>query len=84
MQALGDRVIVKPITEEKTASGIILSTPKETTDGIVISVGDKAPVVKAGDKVRYIPNSGIQVEHEKEQYRILRITEILFIHGNIS
>ena len=80
MQALGDRVVVKPITEEKTAGGIILSTPKETTDAIVVSVGEKAPTVKAGDKVRYIPSSGITVEVDGEQLRVLRITEILFIH----
>ena len=84
MQALGDRVIVKPITEEKTTGGIILATPKETTDGIVVSVGEKAPTVKEGQKVRYIPGSGMPVEIDGEQFRILRITEILFIHGNIS
>lgn len=80
MQALGDRVIVKPIKEEKTSGGIILTTPVETADAVVVSVGEKTPIVKEGDTIRYIPNSGVNFTKDDEDYKLLRITDILFIH----
>jgi len=89
LQPLGDRVIVKPATEEEvTKGGIILpDTAKEKPQrGQIIAVGPGrldedgkriAMEVKKGDKVIYAKYAGMEIKEDEEEYLILRESDIL-------
>lgn len=83
LRPVGDKVIVKPKTEEeRTAGGIILpDTAKEKpSEGTVIAVGPgrtlengtrKPLEVKEGDTVIYSKYGGTEVKLKGEEYVIL-------------
>ena len=89
LKPLGDRVLVKPITEEEvTKGGIILpDTAKEKPQrGEIIAVGPGrldeqgkrvAMEVKKGDKVLYAKYAGTEVKIDDDEYLILRESDIL-------
>ena len=90
LQPLGDRVVVKPLSEEdmKTPSGIFIpDTAKEKTqEGEVVAVGpgepnDKGekikPDVETGDKVVYSKYGGTEIKVEGVEYLILSSRDIL-------
>ena len=93
LKPLGDRVVIKPAAaEEKTAGGIILpDTVKEKpVEGTVIAVGpgkvaDDGKMikmeVKVGDKVLYGKYSGTEVTINREDYLIMRESDIFGILG---
>lgn len=85
---LGDNVLVKQKKEEKTKSGIILSTEKELPEATVVAVGPgkvldngtrTAMEVKVGDVVFLKSWGGDKVEIEKEEYKIVSQSDILAI-----
>lgn len=90
---LGDRVLVKPVSEEelsKTSSGIIIpeTVSKEKPEtGTVIAVGEgkwedgkRVPVsVKVGDKVVFSRYGYDEVKLEGEEYYILKEENVLAI-----
>lgn len=88
---LGDRLIVKPKSqEEKTASGIILpdSAKEKPQEGEVVAAGEgkltdegkRLPMhVKVGDKVIYGKYSGTEVKIDGEEYLIVSEKDILAI-----
>ena len=90
LQPLGDRVIVKPLSEEdnKTPSGIYIpDTAKEKPqEGEVVPVGpgepnengeNIKPDVEAGDKVVYSKYGGTEIKVEGTEYLILSSRDIL-------
>ena len=90
LQPLGDRVVVKPLSEEdmKTPSGIYIpDTAKEKPqEGEVVAVGpgepnDKGekikPDVEKGDKVVYSKYGGTEIKFEGVEYLILSSRDIL-------
>ena len=88
IQPLGDNVLVKQKKEEKTKSGIILSSEKELPEAIVMSVGPGKMMddgkrgqmdVKVGDVVLLKSWGGDKVEIEKEEYKIVSQSDILAI-----
>ena len=87
LQPVGDRVLVRPMTEEEvTTSGIVLpdTVDKEKkAEGEVLAIGDGEDVtklsLKVGDKVLYGKYSGDDVEYEKEELKFLKADEILAI-----
>jgi len=93
LKPLGDRVVVKPAAaEEKTAGGIILpDTVKEKpVEGTVVAAGpgkvadDGKAIkmeVKVGDKVLYGKYSGTEVTINREDYLIMRESDIFGILG---
>ena len=78
LQPLGDRVVVKPLSEEdsKTPSGIYIpDTAKEKPQkGNIVAVGpgtkDNPVTVKVGDVVLYGKYSGTELNHEGKDYLI--------------
>lgn len=83
VKPLADRVLIKPKeAEEKTQSGIIIpDTAKEKPmEGEVVAVGngkkDEPMTVKVGDKVLYGKYSGTEINIDKEQYLIMRESDI--------
>ena len=90
LQPLGDRVIVKPLSEEdnKTPSGIYIpDTAKEKPqEGEVVAVGpgkrlDNGSVqemgLKKGDKILFSKYGGTDVKVDGEDYLIMREDDIL-------
>lgn len=91
IKPLADRVVVKPMEqEEKQQGGIIIpDTAKEKPqEGEIIAVGPGkvsdsgqkvAMEVKKGDRVLYGKYSGTEVTVDKEDYLIMRESDILAI-----
>lgn len=90
IRPLADRVVVKPVeAEETTSSGIILSASSQEKPQIaeVIAVGPGGVVdgkevemyVKVGDKVITGKYSGTEVKLNKEEYTIVRQSDILAV-----
>ena len=90
LQPLGDRVVVKPLSEEdsKTPSGIYIpDTAKEKPqEGEVVAVGPGEPHdngekikpdVETGDKVVYSKYGGTEIKVEGTEYLILSSRDIL-------
>ena len=92
LQPLGDRVVVKPLSEEesKTPSGIYIpDTAKEKPQvGKIVAVGkgkmsDSGSLikmdVKVNDKVLYGKYSGTEISFEGDELLIMRESDILAI-----
>ena len=83
---LADNVLLKSFeAEEKTASGIILSTATKEKSVIseVVSVGpgtkDVTMTVKAGEKVVVGKFTGTDVTIDKEDYKFVKQDDILAV-----
>ena len=90
IKPLADRVLLKmEEEEEKTKSGIILSTGSkekpQTAKVIEVGPGEKINdkveemYVKKGDRVIINTYSGADVKYEGEEYKIVRQSDILAI-----
>ncbi|MFZ1751324.1 MAG: co-chaperone GroES [Saprospiraceae bacterium] len=86
MKPINDRVVVKPApAEEKTSGGIIIpDTAKEKPQrGEVVAVGpgkeDHKMTVKKGDIVLYGKYAGQEINHEGQDFLIMREDDILVI-----
>lgn len=86
IQPLADRVLVAPAAAETTtSSGIIIpDTAKEKPQkGTVVAVGpgtkDQPVTVKVGDQVLYGKYSGTELQHEGEDYLIMKESDLLAI-----
>jgi len=90
LKPLADRVVIKNIElEETTASGIVLpgSAKEKPQVAEVIAVGPGGNVdgkeivmyVKPGDKVVYSKYAGTEIKLNKEEYIIVRQSDILAV-----
>ena len=90
IKPLADRVVVKAVeVEETTSSGIILAAASQEKPQIaeVVAVGPGGMIdgnevemyVKVGDRVITSKYSGTEVKLNKEEYTIVRQSEILAI-----
>ena len=85
LKPLGDRIIVKPVTEEEvTKSGIVLPDTVEKEkkeEGEVMAVGDGEKIkklgLKQGDKVIFGKYSGEEVTIEEIEYKVLKEEDVL-------
>lgn len=85
LKPLGDRIIVKPVTEEEvTKSGIVLPETVEKEkkeEGEVIAVGDGEKIsklgLKEGDKVIFGKYSGEEVTLDEIEYKVLKEEDVL-------
>lgn len=90
LKPLGDRVVIKHLeAEETTKSGIILTgaAKEKPQEAIVVAVGPGGMVdgekvameVKVGDKVIYSKYAGTEVTLNKEEFIIVKQSDILAI-----
>ena len=88
IKPLGDNVLVKQKKEEKTKSGIILTSEKELPEAEVVGVGPgrvygdgsrTAMNVKPGDRVLLKSWGGEKVELEGVEYKIISQDDILAV-----
>lgn len=87
LKPLGDRIVVKPVTQEEvTKSGIVLpdTVEKEKKEqGEVIAIGDGEKIkklnLKVGDKVIFGKYAGDEVEIEDTEYKVLKEEDVLAV-----
>ena len=86
IKPLADRVLVEPATAEtKTSSGIIIpDTAKEKPQkGTVVAVGpgtkENPVTVKVGDHVLYGKYAGTELQHDGNDYLIMKENDLLAI-----
>ena len=93
LKPLCDRVVIKQLeAEETTKSGIVLPTQskEKPQEAEVVAVGPGGMVdgkeikmeVKVGDRVIYSKYAGTEVKLDKEEYIIVRQSDILAIVEN--
>lgn len=79
----GDRLVVRDPDEgeRKTAGGLLIPAtavpaPKRLAWGEVALVGPDVRVAKDGDRVLYLPSSGLEVELDGADYVLLRERDV--------
>ena len=86
IKPIGERVLLKPIKkEEKTKSGILLSSKSSNTDTkneaevVALGKGEKLEGIKVGDKVIFNKFSGNEIEDGDIKYLIFNADDILAV-----
>ena len=86
IKPIGERVLLKPIKkEEKTKSGILLSSKSSNTDTkneaevVALGKGEKLEGIKVGDKVIFNKFSGNEIEDGEEKYLVVNAEDILAV-----
>ena len=86
IKPIGERVLLKPIKkEEKTKSGILLSSKSSNTDTkneaevVALGKGEKLEGIKIGDKVIFNKFSGNEIEDGDIKYLIVNADDILAV-----
>ena len=86
IKPIGERVLLKPIKkEEKTKSGILLSSKSSNTDtknqAEVVALGksEKLEGIKVGDKVIFNKFSATEIEDGDIKYLIVNADDILAV-----
>jgi chaperonin GroES len=79
----GDRLVVRTSEngERKSAGGLLIPAtavpaPRRLTWGDVTLVGPDVRVAKQGDRVLFLPSSGLEVELEGEELVLLRERDV--------
>jgi len=74
MKIVGPKVLVEiSEPEETTESGVFIPVANRIqNEGTVILVGDRTRFIKVGDKVRYYPHCGSQIEYEGKNCLFLK------------
>ena len=88
IKPIGERVLLKPIKkEEKTKSGILLSSKSSNTDTkneaevVALGKGEKLEGIKVGDKVIFNKFSATEIEDGDIKYLIVNADDILAVIG---
>lgn len=83
LRLTADRLVVKTPGdgERKTAGGLLIPAtampaPKRLSWGEVQLVGPDVRVAKRGDRVLFLPSSGLEVELDDEDYILLRERDV--------
>lgn len=87
IKPLGDRVLVKPITEDETTkSGIILPNTvdkEKKAEGEIIALGEGEKIkklnLKKGDKVLFGKYAGEEIKVDDIEYKILSHEDVLAV-----
>jgi co-chaperonin GroES (HSP10) len=81
LEPLDDHVVVQPLDDTETASGLIVPVNEaaQCTTGIVASVGPDVTGVEPGDKVLYPRDAGYEVRlvRSSHRVRVLRREELI-------
>jgi chaperonin GroES len=87
----GDRLVVRlPGNGERTSSGGLLipatamPAPKRLSWGDVALAGPEVRVAKVGDRVLFLPSSGLEVELEGEDLVLLRERDVQAVSSPVA
>jgi co-chaperonin GroES (HSP10) len=72
IEPLDDYIVIQPLEESETASGLIvpLNEAAQCATGIVAAVGPEVSAVEPGDKVLYPRNAGYEVRLVRSSHRV--------------
>ena len=72
LEPLDDYLVVQPLDETETASGLIvpINEAAQCTTGIVAAVGPDVTLVEPGDKVLYPREAGYEVRLVRSSHRV--------------
>jgi co-chaperonin GroES (HSP10) len=72
LEPLDDYLVVEPLDETETASGLIvpINEAAQCATGIVASVGPDVTLVEPGDKVLYPHGAGYEVRMVRASHRV--------------
>ena len=72
LEPLEDHLVVEPLDDSETASGLIvpLNEASQTRTGIVVSVGPDVNGVEPGDKILYARDAGYDVRLARSPLRV--------------
>ena len=72
LEPLDDYLVVQPLDETETASGLIvpINEAAQCATGIVVSVGPDVALVEPGDKVLYPRDAGYEVRLVRSSHRV--------------
>ena len=81
LEPLDDHVVVQPLDETETATGLIvpINEAAQCATGIVASIGPDVSGVEPGDKVLYPREAGYEVRlvRSSHRVRVLRREELI-------
>jgi co-chaperonin GroES (HSP10) len=81
LEPLEDYLVVEPLDESETASGLIvpINEASQTRTGIVASVGPDVAGVEPGDKVLFPRDAGydVRLAHSPVRLRVLRREDVI-------
>ena len=79
LEPLDDFVVVEPLDESETASGLIVPANEaaQCATGIVVSVGPDVTGVEPGDKVLYPREAGFDVRLGGIDVKVLKREELI-------
>lgn len=73
MQLVGDKILVKPLIEETTTSGIFIPVKSQNKNvGKVLMIGSRVQKVRVGDSVKYENEAGVKFDFDGSECLILR------------
>ena len=72
LEPLDDYVVIQPLDESETASGLIvpINEAAQCLTGIVVAVGPDVTLVEPGDKVLYPSEAGFEVRLVRSSHRV--------------
>ena len=86
MKAIGKYIVIQPDKEvvEQTKGGLLLDVKNKENiryrDATVVSVGSDVPtVITEGCKIKYDKHAGHGVEVDKDEYKVIKIDDIIGI-----
>jgi chaperonin GroES len=79
LEPLDDYIVIEPLDETETASGLIVPINEATqcATGIVASVGPDVTAVEPGDKVLYPRDAGYEVRLGGIEVKVLRREDLI-------
>jgi co-chaperonin GroES (HSP10) len=72
IEPLDDYLVVQPLDDSETSSGLIvpINEAAQCTTGIVVAVGQDVGAVEPGDKVLYPREAGYEVRLVRSSHRV--------------
>jgi co-chaperonin GroES (HSP10) len=72
IEPLDDFLVVQPLDDSETASGLIvpINEAMQCATGIIVSVGPDVAVLEPGDKVLYPREAGYEVRLVRSSHRV--------------
>ncbi len=72
IEPLDDYLVVQPLDESETSSGLIvpINEAAQCTTGIIVSVGPDVAALEPGDKVLYPREAGYEVRLVRSSHRV--------------
>ena len=81
LEPLDDYLVMQPLEDTETASGLIVPVNEaaQCSTGIVVAVGPDVPAVEPGEKVLYPREAGYEVRlvRSSHRVRVLRRDELI-------